>query len=83
MSHLTQRDRNQFDRATYSGTADRIRHGSERGAAIYSLVALVIGAILIVGAATVIDGWAQWVVAGAIAATTVGFMIAVSPARRG
>ena len=83
MSHLTQSDRNQFDRATYSGTADRIRHGSERGAAIYSLVALVIGAILIVGAATVIDGWAQWVVAGAIAATTVGFMIAVSPARRG
>ena len=83
MSNLTQSDRNQFDRATYSGTADRIRHGSERGAAIYSLIALVIGAILIVGAASVIDGWAQWVVAGAIAATTLGFMLAVSPNRRG
>ncbi|HKG36438.1 MAG TPA: hypothetical protein VKA89_08385 [Solirubrobacterales bacterium] len=83
MSNLTQSDRNQFDRATYSGTADRIRRGSERGAAMYSLIALVIGAILIVGAASVIDGWAQWVVAGAIAATTLGFMIAVSPNRRG
>lgn len=83
MSHLTQSDRNQFDRATYSGTAERIRHGSERGTAIYSFLALVIGVILCIGAATVIDGWAQWVVAGAIVATTLGFMIAVSPNRRG
>jgi hypothetical protein len=83
MSHLTQSDRNQFDRATYSGTADRIRHGSERGAAIYSVIALVIGVVLCIGAATVIEGWAQWVVAGGILATTVGFMIAVSPNRRG
>jgi hypothetical protein len=83
MSHLTQSDRNQFDRATYSGTADRIRHGSERGAAIYSVIALVIGVVLCIGAATVIEGWAQWVVAGGILATTVGFMIAVSPSRRG
>jgi hypothetical protein len=82
MSHLTESDRNQFDRATYAGSADRIRRGSEKGAAVYSVVALVIGIVLVVGAATVIEGWAQWVVAAAIAATTVGFMIAVSPNRR-
>ena len=83
MTHLTQSDRNQFDRATYSGSSERIRQGSERGATIYSVIALIVGAVLIVGAATTIEGWAQWVVAGAIAVTTVGFMIAVSPNRRG
>ena len=83
MSHLTQSDRNQFDRATYSGTADRIRRGSERGAAVYSAVALIVGVVLIIAAATVIEGWAQWVVGGAIVATVIGFMIAVSPNRRG
>jgi hypothetical protein len=83
MSNLTQGDRNQFDRATYSGSAERIRHGSERGAAVYTVIALIVAAVLIVATATVIEGWAQWVVAGAIVATTIGFMIAVSPSRRG
>jgi len=83
MSHLTQSDRNQFDRAPYSGTADRIRRGSERGATAYNAIALIVGIVLVIAAATVIEGWAQWVVAGAIAVTTLGFMIAVSPNRRG
>ena len=30
-----------------------------------------------------IDNWSQWVVLGAIIVTVIGFMIAVSPNRRG
>lgn len=81
MSNMTENQRAQFERATYSGSAERIRHGSERGAAIYSVFAAIIGIVLSVAAASFIDGWAQWVVIGAIVLTTAGFMIAVSPNR--
>ncbi len=83
MSNMTVNDRNETERATYSGSSERIRRGSERGAAIYSVIALIIAAALCVAAVSVIDGWAQWVVLGAIVATVIGFMIAVSPNCRG
>jgi hypothetical protein len=83
MSNMTVNQRNQYDRATYAGSADRIRHGSERGATIYSVIAAVVAIGLCVAAVSVIDGWAQWVVLGGIVITTIGFMIAVSPNRRG
>ena len=83
MSNMTVNQRNQYDRATYSGSAERIRHGSERGATIYSIIAAIVAIGLCVAAVSLIDGWAQWVVLGAIVMTTVGFMIAVSPNRRG
>jgi hypothetical protein len=82
VSNMTVNQRNQDDRATYAGSAERIRHGSERGAMIYSVVAAIVAAALCYTTLTVIDGWAQWVVLGAIVFTTVGFMIAVSPNRR-
>jgi len=80
---MTVNQRNQYDRATYSGSAERIRHGSERGATIYSIIAAIVAIGLCVAAVSLIDGWAQWVVLGAIVMTTIGFMIAVSPNRRG
>ena len=83
MSNMTVNQRNQYDRATYSGSAERIRHGSERGATIYSIIAAIVAIGLCVAAVSLIDGWAQWVVLGAIVLTTIGFMIAVSPNRRG
>ena len=83
MSNMTANQRNQYDRATYSGSAERIRRGSERGASIYSVIAAIVAVGLCVAAVSVIDGWAQWVVLGAIVLTTVGFMVAVSPNRRG
>ena len=83
MSNMTVNQRNQYDRATYSGSAERIRHGSERGATIYSIIAAIVAIGLCVAAVSLIDGWAQWVVLGAIVMTTIGFMIAVSPTRRG
>ena len=83
MSNMTVNQRNQYDRATYSGSAERIRHGSERGATIYSIIAAIVAIGLCVAAVSLIDGWAQWVALGAIVMTTIGFMIAVSPNRRG
>jgi len=83
MSNMTVNQRNQVEGAAYSGSAERIRHGSERGAAIYSVIAAVIGIALCVAAISIIDGWAQWLVLGVIVLTTVGFMIAISPNRRG
>ena len=83
MSNMTVNQRNQYDRATYAGSAERIRRGSERGASIYTVVAAVVAAGLCVAAVSLVEGWAQWVVLGAIVLTTFGFMIAVSPNRRG
>lgn len=82
MSNMTVNDRNEMERAALSGS-DSLRHGSERGAAIYNAFALVVAGALCVAAVSVIEGWAQWVVLGAIVATAIGFMIAISPARKG
>jgi VIT1/CCC1 family predicted Fe2+/Mn2+ transporter len=83
MSNMTVNQRNQIEGAAYSGSDERIRRGSERGAAIYSVIALIIGAALCVAALSVINGWAQWLVLGAIVVTVIGFMIAISPRRQG
>ncbi len=69
--------------ASYSGSNERIRRGSERGARVYNVFALIIGVALCVAALSVINGWAQWVVLAAIVATVVGFMVAISPNREG
>jgi uncharacterized membrane protein YraQ (UPF0718 family) len=82
MGNLDITQRNQFERSTLSDTCG-LRKGTEKGAAIYTVVALILGIALCVVAVTTIESWAQWVVLGVIIATTVGFMIAVSPNRRG
>ena len=82
MSNMTVNQRNQDDRAAYAGSAERLRHGSERGAAAFNIVALVVAAGLCYGAVTLMNGWWQWLVLGVIVLTTVGLMIAVSPNRR-
>jgi hypothetical protein len=83
MSNMTVNQRNEAERATFAGSSERIRRGSERGALVYNVFALIVGAALCVAAVSVINGWAQWVVLGAIVATVIGFMIAISPTRRG
>ena len=83
MSNMTVNQRNEMERATLSGSSERIRRGSERGARVYNAIALLVGIALCVAALSIISGWAQWVVLGAIVATVVGFMIAVSPRRAG
>jgi fatty acid desaturase len=83
MSNMTVNQRNEMERATLAGTNERIRRGSERGALVYNVFALIIGAALSAAALSVIEGWAQWMVLGAIVATVIGFMIAISPNRKG
>jgi hypothetical protein len=59
------------------------RGSSGAGYAIYDFIAI---AVAIVGGAIAfetIDNWSQWVVLGAIIVTLIGFMIAISPNRRG
>jgi uncharacterized membrane protein YoaK (UPF0700 family) len=74
--------RNQLERSTLSGS-DSLRRGSEKGAAVYSVLALAVGAVLCVAAVSTIDSWAQWLVLTMVVVTTIGFMIALSPNRRG
>ena len=83
MSNMTVNQRNEMERATLSGSGERIRRGSERGALIYNAIALIVGLALCAAAFSVIEGWAQWIVLGVIVATVVGFMIAISPNRKG
>jgi fatty acid desaturase len=83
MSNMTVNQRNEMERATLSGSNERIRRGSERGSLVFNVIALIIGAALCLAALSVISGWAQWVVLGAIVATVIGFMIAISPNRKG
>lgn len=82
MGNLDITQRNQLERSTLSGS-DSLRRGSEKGAAIYSVIALIVGAVLGYAAVTTIENWAQWLVLGVIVVTTIGFMIALSPNRRG
>lgn len=82
MGNLDVTQRNQYERSTLSDTGG-LRHGSEKGAAIYTVVALIVGIALSVVAVMTIESWTQWLVLGVIIATMVGFMIAISPNRRG
>ena len=82
MSNMTENQRAQFERATFSGSAEGIRHGSEKGARIYSVIAAIVGLVLCYAVLSVIDGWYQWLVLGVIVMTTIGIVIAVSPSRR-
>lgn len=81
MGNLDITQRNQLERSTLSGS-DSLRRGSEKGAAVYSVIALVIGVVLSIAALSTIDNWTQWVVLAVIVLTVIGFMIAVSPNRR-
>jgi uncharacterized membrane protein YoaK (UPF0700 family) len=74
--------RAQYERTDLLAKGEGIRRGSEKGAAIYSVVALIVGALLSVVAVATIENWAQWLVLGVIVITTIGFAIAISPNRR-
>jgi hypothetical protein len=75
--------RSQYERSDLLAGGESIRRGSERGAKIYNAIALVLGVALSVVAVMTIDNWSQWLVLGVIIMTTIGFMIALSPNRRG
>jgi uncharacterized protein (DUF983 family) len=75
--------RAQYERTDLLAGGEGLRRGSERGAAIYSVIAVAIGIVLGVAAVATIENWAQWVVLGVIVIMTVAIMAAVGPNRRG
>jgi 1,4-dihydroxy-2-naphthoate octaprenyltransferase len=75
--------RAQYERTDLLAGGEGIRRGSEKGAAIYSVIAVIIGAVLAFAALKTIDNWAQWVVLGVIVVFTVAVMAAIGPNRKG
>jgi len=78
---ITQRA--QYERTDLLASGEGIRRGAERGSAIYSVIALIVGAVFGYAAITAIENWAQWVVLGVIVAFTVAVMFAIGPNREG
>ena len=83
MANTDVTQRTQYERNDLLAGGESIRRGSERGAAIYNMIALVVGGLLGATAVATIDNWSQWLVLGVIIITMIGFMIAISPNRRG
>ena len=75
--------RAQFERTDLLAGGEGFRRGSEKGAAIYSVVAVALGIVLGVAAVATIENWAQWLVLGVIVVLTGAIMAAVGPNRRG
>jgi hypothetical protein len=78
---ITQRA--QYERSDLLAGGEGLRRGSEKGAAVYSLLALVIGVVLAYGALKTIDNWAQWLVLAVIVVFTVAVAVAIGPNRKG
>ena len=83
MANTDYSQRSQYERTDLLAGGEGIRRGSEKGAAIYSVIALIIGAVLAFAALQAIDNWAQWVVLGVIVLFTVAVMAAIGPNRKG
>ena len=71
--------RSQYERSDLLAGGEGIRRGSEKGSAIYSVIALVVGIALCVVALSTIENWAQWVVLGVIVVFTFALMFALGP----
>jgi uncharacterized protein (DUF983 family) len=75
--------RSQYERSDLLAGGEGLRRGAEKGAAVYSVIALVIGVVLAYAALKTIDNWAQWVVLAVIVAFTVAVAVAIGPNRKG
>ncbi len=75
--------RSQYERSDLLAGGEGLRRGSEKGAAIYSVIALLVGVALSVVALSTIESWAQWLVLGVIVVFTIALMAALGPGRKG
>jgi uncharacterized membrane protein YoaK (UPF0700 family) len=78
---ITQRA--QYERTDLLAGGEGIRRGAEKGAAVYSVIALVVGVVLGIAALAALDNWAQWVVLGVIVLFTIAVAVAIGPNRKG
>jgi 1,4-dihydroxy-2-naphthoate octaprenyltransferase len=75
--------RTQYERTDLLAGGEGVRKGSQRGAAIYTVIALILGVALCVVAVATISSWAQWLVLGVLVVFTVALMFAIGPNREG
>ena len=75
--------RSQYERSDLLAGGEGIRRGSEKGSAVYTVIAGIIGAALCVVAVMTIENWAQWVVLGILVVFTLALMFAIGPNREG
>jgi lysylphosphatidylglycerol synthetase-like protein (DUF2156 family) len=83
MANTDYSQRSQYERTDLLAGGEGIRRGSEKAAAVYTVIALILGIGLSVVALATIENWAQWVVLGVIVAFTVAVMAAIGPNRKG
>jgi fatty acid desaturase len=83
MANMTSSDRAQYERPELSAADRSMRVANRRPVIAFTALSLVILAALVYAVAWGIDGWPHALVLGAIVATTIGLMIAISPNRRG
>ena len=75
--------RSQYERSDLLAGGEGIRRGSEKGAAIYSVIALIVGIALSVAAVATIESCAQLLVRGVFVVFTFALMAAIGPNRSG
>jgi 1,4-dihydroxy-2-naphthoate octaprenyltransferase len=75
--------RTQYERTDLLAGGEGVRKGSQKGAAIYTVIALILGVALCVVAVATISSWAQWLVLGVLVVFTVALMFAIGPNREG
>jgi fatty acid desaturase len=82
MANMTSSDRAQYERPELRAPDRTMRVSNRRPVIAFTALGLVILAALIYVTAWGINGWPQALVLGAIVATSIGLIIAVSPTRR-
>jgi fatty acid desaturase len=83
MANMSSSDRAQYERPDLSAPDRTLRVRDRRPVIAYTVMALLLAAVLVYAVAWGIKGWPQALVLGVLVLTAVGLMIAVSPSRRG
>ena len=83
MANMSPAQMTQVERIDLSVPSTGTRVAKRRSITAYLLFATALLGALVYATVDAIDGWAHLVVIGAIVATTIGAMIALSPRRRG
>ena len=83
MANMSAAQMTQVERIDLSVPSTGTRVARRRSITAYLALATAVLAALVYATVDAIDGWAHLVVIGAIVATTIGAMIALSPTRRG
>ena len=82
MSRMTVNERNQFERSGYAERSPRMSDAGRRAMIIYTVIALVVLAVLSVAAFQAFDGGHHWIVIADIVIVVLGLAAWVNPDRK-